>query len=103
MTADGGTPDGTGGAGADVFTEPEDPSDDWVDVRMTAPEKGEWDVDVIVANSTVQYVDLRVRPGLLESFIECLVEDVGASRASEILRRVAESQGLDIDGHESEE
>lgn len=30
----------------EIFTEPEDTADEWVDIRMTDPEEGEWDVDL---------------------------------------------------------
>jgi hypothetical protein len=87
----------------DVFTEPEATHDEsetdhgeWVDVRMTDPEKGEWDVDVVVVGGRVEYVDLRVEASRLHSFVECLVDDVGAERASEVLRDVADEQDLEV-------
>ncbi|MFC6863445.1 hypothetical protein ACFQGE_08225 [Halomicroarcula sp. GCM10025817] len=79
----------------DVFTAPEDPADDWVDVRMTDPDAGEWDLDLVVADGTVEFVDLRIKPSLLAGFIDCLVDDVADERASEILARAARMQGLD--------
>jgi hypothetical protein len=79
----------------DVFTTPEEPTDDWVDVRMTDPAAGEWDIDLVVADGTVEFVDLRIKPSLLAGFIDCLVDDVADERASEILARAARMQGLD--------
>jgi len=78
----------------DVFTDPDDPIDEWVDVRMTDPDAGEWDIDVVVAGGRVEFVDLRIEPALLAGFIECLVEDVAETRAREILAEVASKQGL---------
>ena len=43
-----------------VFTETDDPAEPWVDVRMTDPQEGEWDVDVVIAEKQVEYVDLRI-------------------------------------------
>ena len=78
----------------DVFTDPDDPIDEWVDVRMTDPDAGEWDIDVVVAGGRVEFVDLRIEPALLAGFIDCLVEDVAETRAREILAEVASKQGL---------
>jgi len=78
----------------DVFTDPDDPTDEWVDVRMTDPDAGEWDIDVVVAGGRVEFVDLRIEPALLAGFIDCLVEDVAETRAREILAEVASKQGL---------
>ena len=80
----------------DTFTDPDEAREDWVDVRMTNPEAGEWDVDVIVAESRVEYVDLRVRPELLTEFVECLVDDVGDERAISIAREVIDQRDLDV-------
>jgi hypothetical protein len=80
----------------DVFTEPDDPADEWVDVRMSDPDRGEWDLDAVVVGGRVEYVDLRVRPALLASFIECLVEDVDDGRAGEVLAEVADSRNIDL-------
>jgi hypothetical protein len=76
----------------DAFT---DPDDDWVDVRMTDPGAGEWDIDVVVAGGQVEFVDLRIRPSLLAGFIDCLIDDVADKRAAEILANAARQQGLD--------
>ena len=78
----------------DVFTDPDDPIDEWVDVRMTDPDAGEWDIDVVVAGGRVEFVDLRIEPALLAGFMHCLVEDVAETRAREILAEVASKQGL---------
>jgi hypothetical protein len=83
------TPDST------VFEEPEERADSWVDIRMTEPDKGEWDVDVIVVDGAVEYVDLRIKPELLASFIDCLVEDVPENRARDVLSTVAERHGIE--------
>jgi hypothetical protein len=69
--------------------------DEWVDIRMTDPEAGEWEVDTVVLDGRVQYVDLRVRPELLDSFVDCFLDDVGDERAREILETVAERRGFD--------
>jgi hypothetical protein len=82
----------------DVFTEPDDTTEGWVDVRMSDPDEGEWDVDVVVVEGRVEYLDLRVRPELLASFIECLVDDVGEERAEEVLAEVADRQDVDPEG-----
>lgn len=79
----------------DVFTAPDESADDWVDVRMTDPDAGEWDIDLVVADGTVEFVDLRIKPSLLAGFIDCLVDDVPDERASEILATAASMQGLD--------
>ncbi|MBV0902201.1 hypothetical protein [Haloarcula salina] len=89
--------------GDDVFTEPDEPADEWVDVRMTDPDEGEWDIDVVVADGRVEFVDLRVRPALLEGFIECLVDDVADERARAILAETASRKGLDLDDLTAEE
>lgn len=81
----------------DVFTEPSETTDDWTDVRMTDPDAGEWDVDVVVAGGRVEFVDLRIRPDLLGGFVECLLDDIGRDRAADVLRTAAERQGIDLD------
>lgn len=78
-----------------VFEETDERAENWVDIRMTDPEKGEWDVDVIVVDGAVEYVDLRIQPALLASFIDCLVEDVPESRARDVLATVARRHGID--------
>jgi len=78
------------------FTEPDETDDDWVDVHMTDPEQGEWDVDVVVADGQVEYLDLRVRPELLAGFVDCLVDDIGDARGRDVLRDVAERQDIDM-------
>jgi hypothetical protein len=80
---------------AEAFTDTEDALDEWVDVRMTNPEAGEWDVDVVVVDGQVQYVDLRIRPELLASFVDCLVDDAPESRAQRVLDRLADKYGLE--------
>ncbi|MFC7026763.1 hypothetical protein ACFQJ5_02830 [Halomicroarcula sp. GCM10025324] len=80
----------------DVFTTPDDTADEWVDVRMTDPDAGEWDIDLVVADGTVEFVDLRIKPSLLAGFIDCLVDDVADERARAILAKAARMQGLDL-------
>lgn len=87
----------------EVFTEPEDDTDDWVDVRMTNPEEGEWDVDFVVVDGQVNYVDLRIRPELLAEFMECLIDDTDKDRADRILSRIAEQKNVDISAHAEDE
>ena len=78
------------------FTEPEETHDDWIDVRMTDPDEGEWDVDLVVVDGRVEYVDLRIKAELLAAFVDCLVEDVAEERAEAILAAVAERNGIDL-------
>ena len=80
----------------DVFTEPDEPDDEWVDVRMSDPDEGEWDIDAVVVGGRVEYVDLQVRPDLVAGFVECLVDDVSRERATRILADVAERRGIDL-------
>lgn len=90
----------------DVFTDPENPDtpdEEWIDVRMTEPEAGEWNVDAVVVGGHVQYVDLHVRPDLLADFIDCLVDDVGTERAESVLADVAARHGLDLSGEQAGE
>lgn len=79
----------------EIFTDPEAPAEEWVDVRMTDRDEGEWDVDLVVVGGQVEYVDLRVRPGLLASFVACLLDDVGDERAASILADVVDRTGVD--------
>ncbi|MBX0322661.1 hypothetical protein EGH21_06420 [Halomicroarcula sp. F13] len=88
---------------SDVFTDTDESDDDWVDVRMTDPEEGEWDIDVVVAEGQVEFVDLRIRPALLSGFIECLVDDVAEERAKEIIADTATRHGLDSEDLVTEE
>lgn len=87
----------------DPFTDPDDPSEEWVDVRMTDPDAGEWEVDAVVADGRVEYLDLRVRPELLADFVGCLIEDVDDARGSAVLAGVAADHDLDPDGGTVEE
>lgn len=80
----------------EMFTDPDDASEEWVDVRMTDPDAGEWDVDFVVVDGHVEYVDLRIRPDLLAAFVGCLVEDVSGDRAGEVLADVADRNGVDL-------
>lgn len=78
----------------DVFGDAEGTDGEWADVRMTDPEEGEWDVDVVVMDGRVEYVDLRVDADLLAGFVACLVDDVGDERAAEVLAAVADRRGV---------
>ena len=92
----------------DVFTDPDEAerpadandrdasTDDWADVRMTEPEAGEWNVDAVVVDGRVEYVDLQIRPDLLAGFVGCLLDDVGAERAERILEAVADDRDLNV-------
>lgn len=80
----------------EIFTDPETPADEWADIRMTNPDEGEWDVDFVVAGGEVGYVDLRIRPELLPSFISCLIDDVDDDRADAILADVADRTNIDL-------
>lgn len=90
---------------ASVFEDPDadTDADEWVDVRMTNPEEEEWDVDIVVVNGQVEYVDLRVRPELLAPFLDCLVNDISDDRAHDILTTLAERYGVDIDPPDADE
>lgn len=83
----------------EIFTEPEETTEDWVDVRMTNPEEREWDVDFVVVDGQVNYVDLRIRPELLRGFVACLIDDVGDDHAGSILADIAEENDLNLDSH----
>lgn len=78
-----------------VPTEDEEWGDEWVDIRMTDPEAGEWEVDTVVLDGRVQYVDLRIRPSLLASFVACLVDDVDTEQARRVLETVARRQDIE--------
>ncbi|GGK59709.1 hypothetical protein [Haloarcula sebkhae] len=80
----------------DVFTETDEPAESWVDVRMTDPDEGEWDVDVVIAEKQVEYVDLRIRPALLDGFLDCLFDDLSDERAQSLLAATMERQGVDL-------
>lgn len=80
----------------DVFTAPDGTADELVDVRMTEPDHGEWDVDVVVAGNRVEYVDLRIQPELVGGFVDCLLADVDDDRAASVLRGAADRRGIDL-------
>jgi hypothetical protein len=82
---------------ADAFTETDAETEKWVDVRMTDPDAGEWDIDVVVESGQVEFVDLRIDPTLLAGFIDCLIQDVAEDRAREIVAETAARHGLDLD------
>jgi hypothetical protein len=77
----------------ELFTDPGEGHDEWVDVRMTDPDAGEWDVDMVVVGGTVEYVDLRIRPELLGDFVECLADDVDDDRVETLASRLADGTG----------
>lgn len=87
----------------EIFTEPEESADEWVDIRMTDPEEGEWDVDLVVVDGQVNYVDLRIRPELLAAFVECLIDDVDGDRASRVLTKLAERKNIDLSARSDDE
>jgi len=60
----------------ETFTEPEESRENWIDVRMTDPDEGEWDIDVVVVDGQV--------------------EDVDDGRAEAVLSTVAERNGIDL-------
>lgn len=80
----------------EIFTKPDDTSENWVDVRMTDPDEGEWDVDFVVVDGQVNYVDLRIQPGHLTGFVDCLLSDVDGERASRILSELVERRDIDL-------
>jgi len=57
----------------------------------------EWDVALVVVDGRVNYVDLRIRPGLLGGFVGCLVDDVGDEQAAAMRRELAAENDLDLD------
>jgi hypothetical protein len=79
-----------------AFEDTEAAAEEWVDVRMTEPHVGEWDIDVVVANGQVEYVDLRVHPDQISAFLACLVGDVPDQEARTLLTTVAEDLGVDL-------
>lgn len=99
----------------DVFTDPgdaespddpdgsDDLNEEWVDVRMTEPEEGEWNIDAVVVGGRVEYVDLQIRPDLLGGFVKCLLDDVSAAEARSILADVADGQNLNVSDEGSNE
>lgn len=86
----------------DIFTDPDETREQWADVRMTDPDEGEWDIDVVVAQGRVEYVDLRIKSELLTAFLDCLIEDVGHQRASRILASIAERNELDLSADDTD-
>lgn len=96
------TDDRTDMADDETFTDPDDAHEEWVDVRMTDPDAGEWDIDAVVVDGCVEYVDLRIDPKHLSALVECLVEDVDDDRAGEVLADVADRNGIDLGGDDRE-
>ena len=84
----------------ELFTDPEDSSEDWVDVRMTDPDAGEWDVDMVVVEGKVEYDDLRILPELLTDYVYCLAEDVGEERVETLLSKLQARTTSDEDDGE---
>lgn len=87
----------------EIFTEPEESADEWVDIRMTDPEEGEWDVDLVVVDGQVNYVDLRIRPELVAAFVECLIDDIDGDRAGRVLTKLAERKNIDLPARSDDE
>ncbi|WP_084802673.1 hypothetical protein [Halorientalis sp. IM1011] len=77
-------------------------ADEWVDIRMTDPGAGEWELDAVVVDGRMEHVDLRVREDLVASFVECLADDLSASQRAALLDRLADDGdgGDDADGDE---
>lgn len=73
-------------------------SADWVDVRMTDPEEGEWAVDSVIFDGRLEYLDLRVRRDLLASFVACLLDDLDDSAAETVLAEAASLLGVETGG-----
>lgn len=70
-------------------------AEEWVDVRMTDPEEGEWTVDAVVIDGRAEFVDLRVRRDLLASFVACLLDDLDDAAAEGVLAEAAASVGVE--------
>jgi hypothetical protein len=81
----------------ELFSEPEDSSEEWVDVRMTDPEAGEWDVDMVVLDGSVEYVDLRIQPELLGDFVECLADDLSDDQVERLVANLADRTEGSVD------
>ncbi|MFB6083188.1 MAG: hypothetical protein ABEJ94_02960 [Halorientalis sp.] len=65
-------------------------ADEWVDIRMTDPAEGEWELDAVVVDGRMEHVDLRVREDLVASFVECLADDLSATQRAALLDRLAD-------------
>ena len=87
----------------EVFTGTEDDMDNWVDVRMINPEEGEWNVDFVVVDGQVNYVDLRIRPEVLAGFVDCLIDDTDTDQAKRILTTIAERKNIDLSAQPEDE
>lgn len=72
-------------------------TDEWVDIRMTDPDEGEWELDAVVVDGRMEHVDLRVREDLVAAFVECLAEDLSRRQRATLLDRLSED-GADGDG-----
>ena len=70
-------------------------ADEWVDVRMTDPEEGEWTADSVVIDGRMEYLDLKVRTDLLASFVACMLGDLDADTAESVLAEAAELIGVE--------
>ena len=82
----------------DRFTTPDEASGDWVDVRMQDPDEGEWELDAVVLDGQVEYVDLRIRPELLTSFVGCFVEDLDDAESRTMLSTLAARHDIEVTG-----
>jgi hypothetical protein len=76
-------------------------TDEWVDIRMTDPEAGEWELDAVVVDGRMEHVDLRVREDLVASFVECLAEDLSRSQRAALLDRLSEEGADDVDADDT--
>ncbi|SDF20096.1 hypothetical protein [Halorientalis regularis] len=66
-------------------------TDEWVDIRMTDLEEGEWELDAVVVDGRMEHVDLRVREDLVASFVECLADDLSRNQRAALLDRLSEA------------
>jgi hypothetical protein len=76
-------------------------ADEWVDIRMTDPEEGEWELDAVVVDGRMEHVDLRVREDLVASFVECLADDLSRSQRAALLDRLSEEGADDVDADDT--
>jgi hypothetical protein len=78
---------------------------EWVDIRMTDPEEGEWELDAVVVDGRMEHVDLRVREDLVAAFVECLADDLSTGQRAALLDRLSDDTERvdDGDGDDSDE
>ncbi|WP_424019866.1 hypothetical protein ACOZ4N_10450 [Halorientalis pallida] len=76
-------------------------TDEWVDIRMTDPEEGEWELDAVVVDGRTEHVELRVREDLVAAFVECLADDLSRSQRAALLDRLSEDADDGADGDDT--